>query len=403
MANKMYGLVKDTAAGVPLGSTQEGANWCMKALNPAAPDPVSGLPDSEVMPRVVKHFERTFTVSFAAAAANWSTDIFLFANPWTPCSTFVTDGTTPSWTQVINSQLGASSALVRQFIHDNTEAYRIIYGSMTIVMDATTLTNSGLCVVSQYPWMPKPMGHDSNPASATVKDFVHVWPDGPRSYDALVQMPGSYSAPALDGVYAPLRMDIELPWVRSNYHPGHINSDDATTMSLNLYSAYNATILGSSAAGPPFGIASIYTGTYSTELPNTQMNVVHAAFRNLNPAANLRVTYRLGVEFLVAPNTTYSSDLRLPPAYDDAALRMYKIMTSRLKLAYPADYNDWQKILGTISTIAKTISPIVPGVGALVPAIDAINTASSAIAPVAKQAIAAVRARRAKRLAAKKK
>lgn len=356
-------MIKDAVAGVPLGSTSDGANWCMKALNPAAPEPVVGLPDQENAARVCKHYERTVTIAAPAAAA-WACDILLHANPWIPSAYLTNDGVVTACVPVMNTQLGATSALIREFLHANTEAYRIIYGSMTVVLDATTLTNSGLAAASQYIYVPKKITIDTNAVNPLLRMSYHAWPDDIKSYDTLVQVPGTYTGVARDGAYLPLRLNPEEPWVRTQDYVGHLNYQDTVVVGANAYNwASGALPAASPATYFPFGMLSTTTGATVFEDPNQQSMVGHIAFRNLNPAATLRVTYRLGVEFLVTPGTVFASDIHLPPVYDPTAMDLYKKASMKLKLAYPAEYNDWQLIVKTIADVARTLLPMVPVVG----------------------------------------
>lgn len=361
----MNDLIQKT--GLKLGNTESGSAWTMKALNPAAPDTVQGIPDSSALARVVKHFERTVTVSFPAAGANWSLDVLLHPNPWTPACYLTNDGVTATFTQVLNTQLGASDDNIRKFLYDQTEAYRVCYASMTAIMDATSITNSGLVAATQYIYVPLDASCHGKPFGISIDGaarLFQVWPDAPRSYDQLIQMPGTYIGEAKDGVYVPLRIDPELEWVHSNDEKLHINVDDAIAKGWIGYntSGSNLPVNAGHKTSWPFGIFSCDANpTAVFSYPNSQRTVAHVSLRNLNPAANIRITYRLGFEFLVAPGATYSPDLHVPPPYDQLALEAYKAIAAQLKLAYPASYNDWQKIVRTISDIASTVLPFLPG------------------------------------------
>lgn len=365
--------------GVTLGNTESGSNWVMKALNPAAPLTTQGIPDSSCLARVNKHFERTVTVTFPLAAANWSLDVLLHPNPWTPACFLTNDGVTATFNQVLNTQLGATDGDVRKFIFDQTEAYRISYASMTAIMDATSITNSGLAAATQYIYTPTQCGAIGAPyAFAGVCRRFGVWPDPPRSYDQLIQMPGTYVGEAKEGCYLPLRIDPELSWIHANDERLHINVDDAIAKGWADadVGASDFPLLAGHSTSWPFGIFSCGGGEEPSkvfEYPNSQRTVGHLAMRNLNAAATIRITYRLGFEFLVAPGATYSPDLRIPPSYDSAALEAYKAISTQLKLAYPASYNDWQKIVKTIADVASTVLPFLPGgkvVSSLVPAME---------------------------------
>lgn len=391
---KMTKVVNDL--NVALGSTPAGQAWCMKALNPAYPGTIDGIPDSSNAPRVVQHFERTFTCSFAAAAANWSLDVVMHPNPWIPCCSLTNDGVTATFTTQENSQLGGGEDVVRDYLRTHVEAYRVIYGSCTAVLDATSVTNSGLVAATQYIWTPNTFGGVVNAATRNVVRLVRAWPDAPKSYDSLIQMPGSYVGAAKDGVYVPLRIDAVPMWVRTNELYQHVNTADANVMTLGT-TMVSASFVAAGASNPdwPYGIRSSTQAAYAFELANSQDTCAHFAMRNLHPDATVRVTYRLGVEFLVPPNTIYSPNLRVPPMYDQVALDAYKIISSKLRMAYPADYNDWQKIVRTISDIAQTVLPMLPGGQVLSPMIPLVERGVVSIGNRIAGAVARRRAARA--------
>lgn len=55
------------------------------------------------------------------------------------------------------------------------------------------------------------------------------------------------------------------------------------------------------------------------------------------------------------PGTTLASFQRTSPVYDAMALAAYFSISRELKDAYPAEYNDLGKILGTIANVAKGV------------------------------------------------
>lgn len=348
-----------TKTNVKLGNTDTGSAWCMKALNPSSPIAISGIPDSASVPRVVKHFERTVTVSFPTAAANWNLDALLHPNPWVPAAYLSADGTNSYFTPVYNLQLGTTEPAVREFLYENTEAYRVCYGSMTAIMDATSLTNSGMVAASQYALTPIdacPSMTSGSMALGITRGF-QVWPDAPKDYDQLIQMPGTYVGEAKDGAYLPMRIDPEIKWTNTNDMKLHMNTGDAVTLHWNGYDYASTAIATTRQSDWPFALPSTSATTPFKVLafPNSQRTVAHLAMRNINPATTIRITYRLGFEFLCTPGTNYSPDLHIPPLYDPLALEAYKAVAVQLKLAYPAAYNDWQKIVRTISDIASTV------------------------------------------------
>lgn len=353
--------------GVTLGTTPTGSAWVTKALNPASPIAVSGIPDAGVASRVIKHYERTITVTLPASTQNWNLDCMLNANPWIPASILKVDpGISAHFDPVINTQLGSIPGQVRAFLYENTEAYRLLYGSCTAIMDATSITNSGLVAATQYTNVPIIGTLITTVSDPGLVRQAAIWPDAPRSYDQLIQMPGTYVGVAKEGVYLPLRVDPELQWVNTNDQREHINNDDAIALGWSLPGTSSTGYPQANSKSWPFGQPSSYVDANGAIVPsmqfaNTQRTCGHIAFRNLHKDAAIRITYRLGFEFLVAPGTTYSPDMRTPPPYDPLALEAYKAISLRLNLAYPAAYNDWQKIVKVIAEVAKVVLPSLPG------------------------------------------
>jgi hypothetical protein len=182
-----------------------------------------------------------------------------------------------------------------------------------------------------------------------------------------------------------LRIDPELRWVNSNDVRLHVNVDDAIAGGWHTYSTagHALPVTGASTPSWPFGMISS-TDTAGALIPslqfrNSQRTSAHVAFRNLNAGATIRFTYRMGFEFLVSPGTTYSPDLHVPPPYDPTALEAYKAVATQLKLAYPASYNDWQKIVRTISDIASTVLPWLPGGSFLAQAVPLVEKGVMAV------------------------
>lgn len=388
-----------TATGIKLGDTLGGSNWCMKALNPAAPLTETNYPDGGTASRVLQHYERTVTGSYAAAAANWTLTILQRANPAVFGSLMTDDGVTPVMTPVLNTQLAADYTNIRSFLIANCEAYRIVYSSITCVMDATSVTNSGMVAAANYISPPARLNRDETVAFY-IRRPVLAWPDPPKSYDTLVQVPGAYLGEAKDGVYVPFRLE-SFRWGKPNNLFLPLYTADATSMNLGLGTFTGAPLpVGPSVPDWPYGLTGMSQTNYGDGniFEETEDCMSHVVFRNLNPAANIRITFRVGIEYIVPPATVLSPNMRLPPLYDPAALNAYKIVSSQLKQGYPAEYNDWQKILGVISNIAKTVLPMIPGAA---PLTSLVPLAEKGILNIGKK-ISAKRAAKKKILPARK-
>ncbi len=72
-----------TERAMTLGSTQSGADWCLKALHPSDPlVEVRGIPDKSAVPSAFINYQAIFTVSpQAGATGTWTLDASLIPDP----------------------------------------------------------------------------------------------------------------------------------------------------------------------------------------------------------------------------------------------------------------------------------------------------------------------------------
>lgn len=373
--NKMSQLVNSVTPS--LGSTPEGRAWCMKALNPAAPLNVLGIPDGDVSPRVVQNYERILTIDMPLAANNWSCDILLHGNPLNVGAYRVDDGVTPSILPITNPQLGAGDTAQFQYLWNNVEAYRLVSCSVTAVLDATSTTDSGSVAATQFAIVPKLLSlSDSNVYNQNLclVPAVECWPDTLKPYDDLVQMPGAYTGKAKEGVYIPLRLDLKDEWKHPNEARYAINTSQTHLWNFNLWNSVPSAMTPVTEVSWPYGVRGTYANSGGLQpfryMPKAQDTSAQMSFRNLNPSATLKCTVRTTIEYKVTPGSQMTPNLTLSPPYDPSAIAMYKLVANSLKLAYPADYNDWQKIVKTIADIARVITKTIPVLSPLTPAID---------------------------------
>lgn len=362
-------LVK--AQGISLGDTPAGSAWCMKALNPASGSPHVGRPDGSSLPVIPMHFEQSILVA-APAAAVWTLDYVMSSNPHTFGCVYRSDGVATGWTSVLNLQLGASSALIKQALYEQVEQYRLSYASVSAELVATSTTDSGTINAAQYIYEPVTVSYDTT-AAAPAAQFVRLfdlWQDTPKSFASLVQCPGVFTGEAREGCYMPMKMDDNTKWRRTNDLRGHlVNVDYAGTMThAHTYVAAGA------GAGPywPFGFTGWTDASKYMAFRNCQRTTAHLAIQGLAPTATVKLTIRYGFEFAVPPNTNYSMMATLPPVFDERALVGYQMIARRMKDAYPLAFNDWQKIVKTIGDIARTVLPSIAP--ALTPLIRPIET-----------------------------
>lgn len=98
---------------LPMGSTESGKAWCIKALHPSDPlTEVRGVPDESSMSTVFLNYQSTFTLQPPGVAEpTWSFDAALLPHPVNFLTTqkSYSSGATPSSTSFLNAQLTGST------------------------------------------------------------------------------------------------------------------------------------------------------------------------------------------------------------------------------------------------------------------------------------------------------
>lgn len=370
-----------------LGATSAGSDWCMKALNPAHPRGYAMTPDGGSISRVLQVFERTVTIAKPAGlAGTYDFDMLVHSGIVDFAAIHSVNSTSHAWTNVHNVQMGATRNDALASACNHVEAYRAVAISVTGILDATSVSNSGLLAATQYVYTPVPLSY-GGPIDFGFRG-VRAWPDPPKQYDNLVSMPGTYVGAAKDGFYSIMHLD-HPEWVYTNRVAGHINTFDSSI--LQNHAAMMCPFPALNENEWPFGLTSIRAGGLNIveDLESSNNLVIHVAGRNLHTDATMRVTFRVAFELLVPPSTVFSMFLKNPPVLDEVALRNYRLISPSLKLAYSADYNDWQKIVKDISNVAQTLLPMLPGGGFLSQGIPLLEKGilgmGNAIAAKAKQ------------------
>jgi len=106
----------------------------------------------------------------------------------------------------------------------------------------------------------------------------------------------------------------------------------------------------------PGDVSTALVGDPVPEFCNGQWGDI--SFRNMSVATSLVVYIRVGFEVQVRPQSSLAPYLKLSPAYDAQALDAYFMISRELKDAFPASYNDANKIWSVISSVAKAVAPV---------------------------------------------
>jgi hypothetical protein len=363
---------------LPFGDTPSGRDWCIKALHPADPlTTLDGIPDEDSYPVVMQNYAQSFNVPNPLAGSNignWDVDVFFYPHPYLLGAVRVTDATAAvTWYPLLNNQITGATAQDKQStLRATVERYRLAYMGITGYLNAPATSNSGLCAAAQYMQTPAyssvmwgaaatvTKGKErcgADPDAPTPVGFVRQaehWMDAPRTFEQLQNMPNSYTGAAREGVYVPYRLsETHQDWVSAS---DVVVSPSQETSNTELDGSPYGTIgAGTSALSGPYGLAGLRATSWGSLIHRrADSGMAHISFKQLNPTASLMFYFRGGWEYQVLPGTSMCAFQKSSPPYDPRAIQTYFQISRELKDAYPSDYNDLGKILGTIWEVAKT-------------------------------------------------
>lgn len=365
---------------LPLGETESGKAWCLKALHPADPiTEVMGVPDQTPSPVTVLNYQQASTIINPGEDETWECELTFLNDPSIFCAvrTMTSAGDHTTVYNIHNTALGVTPvAAALGFSGAFVERWRMAYGSVTVYADGPSLANQGSVVAAQYPARPYRISVPSMATGPTafvgygLRYPIDRWQaqDSP-GFDTLLSMPNSYSGLAKDGVYMPMKLDSNhAAWHdhRDLVYDASLWTTHGTTELVPVTSEVAATVGGFPYYSIPPLTSTIATGEWlgSPHLAPMLDNLGQICFKNLGPDVNLSLAIRMGVEVMVQPASTYRSFLHLSPVFDPMALGTYFKIARELKDAYPSDYNDLGKLWDVIKSAARIISPfmgLVPG------------------------------------------
>lgn len=384
-----------------LGSTPDGADWCLKALHPSDPQTeVRGIPDKSAIPSVFMNYQSTFTVGNPDPAGNATWDMLgqLVPHP----VNFLTIGRSNSGANAIagsylNSQLlgGTHFDKYRSFT-GMVERWRLAYMSVSIYQDAPALSNQGTFVCAQHVVKPKFVPafwiqNNGGPTrTVTAANVSLLQPSDQPTFTTLQSMPNAYFNRSVEGAY----ICLKLTKTCQEWH----STSDSMTFTQDLADPFNPLMLGGheipqthdTNCWPFIGAERrfmdlVAPGVQGGTETSNYCNDVWATFaaQNLGATTSFSFFVRAGFECQVQPGTTLTSHQKLSPKYDRTALDSYFAIAREMKDAYPVEYNDKGIILSTIAKIANAVSPflgMVPGVGGILsPIASGVGIAANAL------------------------
>lgn len=192
------------------------------------------------------------------------------------------------------------------------------------------------------------------PLPTAMVRLGECWYNDARTFESLQNMPNSYTGAAREGVYVPYRLSqTHQEWQNGSDVVMHVANNESALLDGNPWAATTPT---SSLAVGPYGLASLDSTTWGQQIhKRADCGVVHISFRQLNKDASLMFYFRAGWEFQVLPGRPLCSFQHSSPESDPRAIQTYFKISRELKDAYPCDYNDLGKILGTIWDVAKGV------------------------------------------------
>ncbi len=425
-AQKLRELIE--AKNAPLGETDGGKLWCLKALHPSDPAvDIGGLPDQFSGATTCLNLQQVWPIKpDPGASGTYSVDILFNPDAVSFGYARVSDSVGTRYVELVNTQITPGGSLTDYFggltnLMNWFERWRLIYAGLTVYQDGPALSNQGSVAVAQYPFEPSVLtafpafaaGNNTGTAGQAPGSLyplaLYAASDLP-SYEKSQVMPNAYFSESKNGVYLPLRLGPNHQKWHSGKELMHfVASTDETNVVANypacawnnngeqkIFPAYYSD--GSNIVWPEGGtsvaLATCMSGhpphpalkSFGWECVGSAANspirraagnrlmapqlaeiVGSLCFRNLSVSTGLQLYCRAGVEAQCSLGSPYAPYLKVAPAYDPAAVEMYYKISRELKDAYPSEYNDLGKLWGTIKEAAKAVVPAVTGVLSGVP------------------------------------
>jgi len=344
---------------IPLGTTDFGKAWCLRALHPAHPSlAFHGIPDRVSVPTCLLEFRSVFSITPPTAAVNnWGCKLAFMPHPIAFCDYVSYSGTGQYPNTLFNNQIpGTYLGNKVDYWASNISQARIGYYGVTITYDAPTLLDQGTLVSAQIP-VSYAVQQDAVGAGS-AQPFKGTWQTGTPTYDSVIHLPMAVQYQGRDGAY--LTMKLSDPACAFSNQSTVIHYDNLWNGSLEKdLTPYLSTLAGI------------------------------VIFDNMSLQTSLRITIRIGVESIVPVASVYSlfSSPSCPP--DPAAMDAYFALSSRLLDCYPSSYNDWNQLWGAIKNVARVVLPVVGSLAPLIPGIGqgvrwATDAASAALGRSAK-------------------
>jgi len=395
-----------------LGTTQEGREWCLKALHPSNPlTDIIGVPDGCPDVSLAQNFNATFTLSPPAGlTATWGFDLIITQHPviWGYAALWKDADENPSsYVPIVNPSIDGANVNAKQLkFADDIAKYRQLYFGVTGFHNGTATTNQGSVYASQYELPTRvctqllvqdtkkvkdDKAADGAPSFAPpcLIDLVEAWPNYIRSATDLETMPNAYSNKAVEGFYMPLEIDESLTqWKQTtDWHiyqgfTASSNWDDSAYKGSGGKPSLTSVAIGDlQAPDPPYMLSDGSLNIYQQAvLPRTETIIGHVAVRGIDKAASYQLVYRVGLEEQAYPGTSLVTFQKLPPVMDRVALDAYRAIRREFKDAFPERFNTWGELWNNIKSIGARVLPaLAPALGMIPVVGGGLSVAARAI------------------------
>lgn len=387
---------------IPLATTPGGKNFSLKALHPADPEIRSSRIPGSNRSSTALFCDMVETIPISNADEH--VRIVLMPSPCVPCTVIrgATEGsmTYASYafcnvafggTFVVNPT-AISYAHIEHLFNNVAEQYRVAAQSVTVELVAPSTSNQGSIVSSQVVQKPQKFyganisaysGSQSGPTQCYAPLELY---DSPPFGAQLVLGTNAFTGEARDGVYAPLKL-TSLSF-KDNNNPracaGSVTGITVPTYAFT-YNPYSPQIF----PYPGNTGNDLYVPMFAPwSCPNYSITTVTGMAANVA----LRIRVRQVLEIVPYPGTVYAGAMENALPVDELALKMYAEVSSKMRDAYPASFNDLGILKDVVVKLAKHLLPFVDPVLSAASSIPGpIGLAATAASPVVRGAMPVVK------------
>lgn len=377
----MGDAIDSLTGGMPLGDSEVGKAWCLKALHPADSSVISSpMPTYETRSFASVGYNQLDTFQMPASfdpARVWNITFYVHRDPvllYSWRATQINGGGLVSESGfVFSKQINSTTTYADSYnaLRASCEKFRLTSHSLTGYFDSASQTDQGhiVCGQTDLPRLNAERWRGDNPVNdMAVTMPVTFYQDSPPSYENLLQTTKSFQGHARGGFYAPSKLINLGSWVTTNQAWQLIGSAPSQSASAIPFNSYATTFYEADESMADFAGTFPYVrpdNTYPTLMvfaqPDTSLTTIFMT--NVAPTSAIRLTMRWTMDMIVRPATTYAPFTRMPPPADLNAIRMYAEVSRRMPDAYPSSYNNLGFLLPVLKSVVGTVAPaIIPRV-----------------------------------------